>query len=277
MSATRVDLVREGARSTKAEVGPFEIQLLTFAPSHSIEPFDVDRPYLVVVLEGGVAKSFGRQRWSLARDSLATVPVGGVHTSEFAARPTTVLAVRSRDGEGAPFDGLRLTLRHVRAAAATSIAWRIAGELRAADESWPLAAEGLVLQLLSTAGRAETRPLRRAGWLQEARQLIHERAPRAATLSGLAAELGVHPVHLARCFRREYGVTVGAYARGLRLEWAAARLTDADASLAEIAAEAGFADQSHFTRAFKVHTGLTPAQYRALTRTTNDRRQTTGR
>ena len=34
MSATRVDLVRGGAHATKAEVGPFEIQLLTFAPNH---------------------------------------------------------------------------------------------------------------------------------------------------------------------------------------------------------------------------------------------------
>ena len=202
MGATRVDLFREGARATRAEVGSFEIQLLTFAPNHSIEPFDVDRPYLVVVLEGGVAKSFGRQRWSLARDSLATVPVGGVHTSDFAPRQTTVLAVRSRDRAGGAFDGLRLDLRHVRAAAATSIAWRIAGELRATDDSWPLAAEGLVLQLLSTAGRVETRLPRRAGWLHEARDLLHERAPRAVTLSELAAELGVHPVHLARCFRR---------------------------------------------------------------------------
>jgi len=266
MSATRVDLVREGARATRAEVGPFEIQLLTFAPNHSIAPYEVERPYLVVVLDGGVAKSFGRQRWSLARDSLATVPVGGVHTSEFAPRPTTVLAVRSRDREETPFDGLRRALRHVRAAAATSIAWRIAGELRAADDSWPLAAEGLVLQLLSTAGRAETRPPRRGHWLHEACELLHERTPRAATLSGLAAEVGVHPVHLARCFRREYGVTVGAYARGLRLEWAAARLTDADASLAEIAAEAGFADQSHFTRAFRAYAGVPPGRYRELLR-----------
>ena len=63
MIATRVDLVREGARATKAEVGPFEIQLFTFAPNHSIPSFDVERGYVVVVLEGAVAKGFGRLRW----------------------------------------------------------------------------------------------------------------------------------------------------------------------------------------------------------------------
>src|SRR5688500_4548077 len=153
MSATRVDLVREGARATRAEVGPFEIQLLTFAANHRIPAFDVDRGYLVVVLEGTVAKGFGRLRWTLARDSLATMPVGAVHTSDFGPAPTKVLAVRDRDGDGDAFGELLRRLRHVRASASTAIGWRIASELQARDESWPLAAEGLVLQLLSTAGR----------------------------------------------------------------------------------------------------------------------------
>jgi AraC-like DNA-binding protein len=34
--------------------------------------------------------------------------------------------------------------------------------------------------------------------------------------------------------------------------------------LAEVAAETGFADQAHFTRAFKSAFGLPPARYRAL-------------
>ena len=36
--------------------------------------------------------------------------------------------------------------------------------------------------------------------------------------------------------------------------------------LASLALQAGFSDQSHFTRAFKRHTGCTPAQYRGLVR-----------
>jgi AraC family transcriptional regulator len=49
----------------------------------------------------------------------------------------------------------------------------------------------------------------------------------------------------------------------LRLEWAAARLSE-ERSLAQIALEAGFADQSHFTRAFRRHFGVTPGRYRAM-------------
>ena len=262
MSATRVDLVREGARATKAEVGPFEIQLLAFEPNTSLDAFDVARPYLVVVLEGEVAKRFGRLHWTLARHSLATMPVGAAHASYFGRRGTKVLAVRSRDGEAEPFGDLVRRLRHVRAAAATAIGWRIAGELRAGDESWPLAAEGLVLQLLTTAGRAEPAAARRACWLHDARELLHDRVPGSTTLSELSEAVGVHPVHLARSFRREYGVTVGEYARSLRLDWATVELASPDRSLAEIARAAGFADQSHFTRAFRAYAGVTPGRYR---------------
>ncbi|HUH16140.1 MAG TPA: AraC family transcriptional regulator [Gaiellaceae bacterium] len=266
MSATRIDLVREGARATRAEVGPFEIQLLTFAANHRIPAFDVDRGYVVVVLEGTVAKGFGRLRWTLARDSLATMPVGAAHTSDFGPAPTKVLAVRSRDAEADAFGELLRRLRHVRASASTAIGWRIASELRAGDESWPLAAEGLVLQLLSTAGRAERSSPRRGCWVRDARELLHELTPASLTLSELAAAVGVDPAHLARSFRREFGVTVGQYARGLRLDWASAQLALPDASLAEVAAGAGFADQSHFTRAFRAYAGVTPGRYRELLR-----------
>ena len=111
MSATRVDLVREGAHATKAEVGPFEIQLLTFAAHNRLPAFDVERPYLVVVLEGDVAKRFGRVHWSLGRDSLATMPVGAAHASDFGGMGAKVLAVRSRDAEAAAFGDLLGRLR----------------------------------------------------------------------------------------------------------------------------------------------------------------------
>ena len=93
---------------------------------------------------------------------------------------------------------------------------------------------------------------------------MHERVPELPSLTALAETVDRHPTHVARAFRREYGVTVAEYARTLRLDWAAAQLQLDGAPLARIAADAGFADQSHFTRAFRRHTGVTPGRYRAL-------------
>ena len=76
----------------------------------------------------------------------------------------------------------------------------------------------------------------------------------------------MHPGHLARVFRVKYGTSVGAYVRGLRLTWAAERLADSDDAIARIAYEAGFFDQSHFTRMFRRHFGFTPHAYRCAAR-----------
>jgi AraC family transcriptional regulator len=82
------------------------------------------------------------------------------------------------------------------------------------------------------------------------------------TLAGAAAAGGVHPAHLAREFRVHYRTSVGSYVRGLRLAWAAQRLAGTNDPIADIAVEAGFADQSHFTRAFRSYSGLTPRAFR---------------
>jgi AraC family transcriptional regulator len=78
--------------------------------------------------------------------------------------------------------------------------------------------------------------------------------------------VGVHPVTLARGFRRAYGCSVGAYLRRLRVARAAQRLAETDDALAEIALEAGFADQSHFSNLFRRETGVSPSAFRRSVR-----------
>jgi AraC-like DNA-binding protein len=143
------------------------------------------------------------------------------------------------------------------------VARRAASELRIPDSVAPFAVEGLVLELLALAARlritdaisAERRPPR---WLGQARALLHDRYRDNLRLAEVADAVGVHPVHLARVFRLTYGTPVGTYVRGLRLSWATARLADSEDTIAQIASEAGFFDQSHFTRTFRQHFGLTP-------------------
>jgi AraC-like DNA-binding protein len=79
-------------------------------------------------------------------------------------------------------------------------------------------------------------------------------------LAVLAADAGVSRFQLLRAFARELGLTPHAYLVQRRLALART-LIDAGAGLAAAAAEAGFADQSHMTRAFRRALGYTPAVY----------------
>jgi AraC family transcriptional regulator len=266
MGGTRLaETYSDGRAYCRAVAGPFEVTRLRFPPGYRHGRVEPERGYLVAVLEGAVTKSFPRDGTTLARGSVALVPAGAAHSSSFAGG-AEVLSVRAAEEGGAPaFGSLLARRRQARASASTALAWRIAGELETRDASADLAIEGLVLQLLATAGRASTDPPRGASsWLRAARDLLHERTPGQPSLGELGEAVGRHPTHVARAFRREYGMTVTEYARSLRLEWARTQLALEDVPLARLAADAGFADQSHFTRAFRLHTGLTPGRYRQL-------------
>jgi AraC family transcriptional regulator len=99
-------------------------------------------------------------------------------------------------------------------------------------------------------------------WFRSLRDLLHDRFDEPLRVAALAREVGVHPVHLARVFRRRYRGTLGDYVRWLRLGRSIERMRQNDRSLADIALETGFFDQAHFSRTFRSGLGRSPAAYR---------------
>jgi AraC-like DNA-binding protein len=83
-------------------------------------------------------------------------------------------------------------------------------------------------------------------------------------LPALARELGVSPHHLSRVFHAHTGHTIAQHRLMLRSREALQRIAEGEDSLARLAAELGFADQSHLTRAIRRQTGRTPGQLRRL-------------
>ena len=82
------------------------------------------------------------------------------------------------------------------------------------------------------------------------------------TLADLSELTGMNSSYLAELFHRETGVTFGQYLMNIRIETAKALLTKTAHSYSKIALSLGFCSQSHFSAAFKRHTGYTPNQYR---------------
>ena len=163
------------------------------------------------------------------------------------------------------FLGLFNGFRHIPSGPVSALALRIYRESRIKDSVAQVIVEGLMLEMLGHASRSLIKtPVSPPRWLTQARDLLHGRFNDSLNLVEVANTVGVHPTHLARTFKKHYRTTVGEYLRQLRLDWASRQLSETENSIAEIAAAAGFYDQSHFSHLFKQHTGLTPAEFRSF-------------
>jgi AraC family transcriptional regulator len=103
-------------------------------------------------------------------------------------------------------------------------------------------------------------------WLVRVRERLLEDPTESLRVRDLARDAGVHPVSLARAFRRHYGAPIGTVLRRRRVTLAAVRLEGSEESLCDVALATGFADQPHFCRVFKATTGVTPLGFRRLVR-----------
>jgi AraC-like DNA-binding protein len=100
----------------------------------------------------------------------------------------------------------------------------------------------------------------------QARDFVHRHWNQRLRASEISDAVGIHRVHLAREFRRWFQVPIMTYAYDLRMENAVRALATTTKSAATVAAECGFADQSHLTRRFAGSLRIAPSLLRALTR-----------
>jgi AraC-like DNA-binding protein len=84
------------------------------------------------------------------------------------------------------------------------------------------------------------------------------------SLPELAQTLAVSPHHLSRVFREVTGHTISRHRMRLRARSALERIAGGESNLSGLAAELGFADQSHLCRVVGDETGMTPTRLRAM-------------
>jgi AraC-like DNA-binding protein len=105
-------------------------------------------------------------------------------------------------------------------------------------------------------------PLREPNFkLERAAEFIREHCTQMLKLEDICAAAQLSPSYLIRAFRQHYGMTPHAYLVNRRIQFARDQLRIGKL-IADVALEAGFADQAHFQRAFKQHLAATPGQYR---------------
>jgi AraC-like DNA-binding protein len=143
--------------------------------------------------------------------------------------------------------------------------YRLFAEFKRRDSLTPLALEERLQALLIGAFGQEPSSALPPSWLGKVETFLHDRFLNPMTPEEIAQTVGIHPAYLMRAFRRHRGRTLGDYVRELRVAHAC-RLLTGPLPLAEVALETGFADQSHFNRAFRAYVGMTPLEYRRMAR-----------
>jgi len=261
-------LVRHhGSHLAEVRVADLTLTQVRYAAGTRHSEHAHERACFCLTISGGFDESFGRRTIRCKPLSVLFCPPYQLHRDTFdgdnaqclliEAEPRWLERVREYTAlltEPAKQDG----------GLSAKLALSVFRQCTDADDLSLLSIEGLALELAAefarTLGRMTTASAPR--WLRQAREMIDSYYMTQLTLNHISGEVGVHPVHLAREFRRHFGRTVGGYIRQQRIDQACRELKKDGAPLAEIALSVGFSSQSHFTRAFKSLTGTTPSSFR---------------
>lgn len=138
-----------------------------------------------------------------------------------------------------------------------------------AQELVNLRMKRILFNLLRSAGgdypgadAAQTSRRRRTDIMTQARRVIHQRYTQALSLEDIASALDISTYYLSRVFSQETGFTLSSYISWVRMQKAAELLRAGVDKVSAVAWHVGYRDSHYFTRVFKLHWGMTPAQYR---------------
>ena len=225
-------------------------------------------PALSFVVSGQYQESIGRQAHSRRMSTLIYHPADEKHAVAFES-DVQILSVEFRTNGNASSTADILNRGSSRRS--ELVAWlgvRLRREMARSDSASVLAIDGLISEMLVEGSRGKVLSEEKgiAAWLARATDFVHDNFRTTLSLEEVAQVAGVHSAHLSRVFRQKMGCTVGEYLRRLRFEFACQQILSTERPLCEIAHDAGFADQSHFNRIFRIQMGITPYMYRKLHR-----------
>jgi AraC family transcriptional regulator len=233
-------------------------QLLTLTSHRSdcqIPPHKHTNDYLCIVLNGGFAEQEGPRFHERLSGCFFTHHAGETHHDRFGPRGAMCVNLHFPAGASSPsIDGMCPARMKV---TAEKLAFELAASLREELVMASLAAE--IMADLNPA--IPTRQIQ-GKWIDRLAQAISDEPGRRWTLRELADVADRHPVRVAQAFRAKTGVSLGTFQRLRRLTSLSLALRHRTTSLAMLAAEFGYCDQSHMTAEFRAAFGSSPGRYR---------------
>jgi AraC family transcriptional regulator len=254
-------------RFTTVESGTFRVTEAWFPPGMTLDAHSHDRAIFAVMLDGSFTTAIAGRRLDCRQHTSWVEPMAEKHANFGGAAGARVLATQPDPSARLhlqPFERVLDEVSYLRDPVIALDARKLAAEVSRPDALTPLVLDSLVVVMLARAARLGRRDTesRAPDWLRRTHDLVHDRFRDGVTLTELASVADVTTWHLSRSFRRYYGASIGEYLRALRVNWALEQLALTRLPISCIAIDAGFADQSHLTRACRSATGLAPSAYR---------------
>jgi AraC family transcriptional regulator len=258
-------------RYQTVETNAFLVTHAWFPPGAVLPRHTHDRAIFATMLDGGFHSVIANRRIECTPATVWVEPTGEPHANFIGREGARVVVLQPNPALATlfePFEAFLTVPKGLHHGGVAADARRIAAEIALPDSLTPLGVESIALGMLVAAARVSAAHTTRRPpqWLLQAQELVHARFREPLTISEIATNVGVHPAHLAHRFREQFHTTIGVYVRRLRAEWTAERLREDDAPIVEIALAAGYSDQSHLTRECRRYLGVTPAAYRAASK-----------
>ena len=231
-------------------------------PTHSHE-----MPFFCLFFAGDYGEQYGRQYMQFRPFTLSFRPAGVPHRDEIGPRGARMFGIEASKTWQAMVESAsgNLSIAYdLRGGERLWLALKLYGETCTTQQVDHLQVESLMAEMLALTGCPPDRTHDAPAWLGRVKDRVESEFRQRLTLESLAAEAAIHPVHLSRSFRRFSGCGLGEYVRRLRVRQACELMLASEMSLVEISFAAGFADQSHFTRACHAITGSSPGALRAM-------------
>lgn len=257
----------EGESLRSRAIGSFELSEHLY-PTALVLPKHAHRHALITfVIEGSFEERYSAGSVTCRSGSVRFLPAGEIHENRIGSR----LRCLHISTDPAALQGLdRHSVvpqhpAHANGLTGTWLANRLYAEFSRQDRASAVAIEGLVLEILAELARSQVNcAMLVPRWLQQATDIVESRFLERLSLAAIAAEVGVHYVHLSRQFHKYNRCTIGDMIRRRRVQYASHLLAHSQTPLAEIALLCGFSDQSHLSFLFKRYMGVSPSKFRAL-------------
>ncbi len=251
----------------QVRAGGFMLTEARYAAGMWIQPHTHSGIHLALAISGGTTERVGRREFAVRPGDVLVRDAQIAHSNMIGRTGAHALFVEwvgSGPGPLGEAVGAVGDVGTISSASAVRIGDQLMGERWTQDAGTLMVLEGRILALIGFSLRASRpTPGKQPTWVYRGRDQLLADLASPPPIADLARHAGVHPGHFYRAFRHAFEMSPAECLQQARIATACRKLRDGDSAIADIAADLGFADQSHFGRVFRNQIGLSPGAWRA--------------